>query len=212
MHQGNTREPATYRVTIFETVRFPQKSEALIQGSPPHRRVAAQQGLSGPVSGPQWPCSRATPPENKELPPTPAAVDVSSTTEIFDRMLKANPKRVDANTLATMRSWLHGYMVKLGRDPHAHPPDDHLVAQFLSIAEIGYLQRLLHDLMAERKAPEVNYAWFVTVAMQRIHGMTAQAQKARRAALHVARAGRPPEPEQQDLLADIAALAKAKAL
>lgn len=101
----------------------------------------------------------------------------------IDRLLKANPKKYDAGKLMIARQWLHGYAAKFGRMPNPHPPDEQICAQFVSIAEWPRLQGMLYDLMAERREPGDSYAWFVTVALQRIWGITPQRQKEVRAQL-----------------------------
>lgn len=84
-------------------------------------------------------------------------------------------------------NWLHSYQLKFGREPNAHPPDAKIVAQILTVAPWPQLQDLLYDLMAERKQPGHSYAWYLTVALQRIHGISPQVQKAQRTALKVLR-------------------------
>lgn len=144
----------------------------------------------------------ATPPptENTALPGQAPRLDIESeATEVLDRVLKASETRTDAELLTTARRWLHGYCCKLGTDPNCHPPDNRIVAQFLAIAEWPRLERLLYDLLAERRPPGYSYAWFISVALQRIHGIHATRLKARRAELKLVRAGHgaaAPPPEQ----------------
>src|SRR6185437_14250586 len=51
-------------------------------------------------------------------------------------------------------------------------PDDAITAQFLTVAEWPRLEVLLSDLAAERKETGYSYGWYVTVALQRIHGLS----------------------------------------
>jgi hypothetical protein len=117
--------------------------------------------------------------------------------------------------LAAFTHWLHGYMRKFGRDetnrpiPEPHPPTPDLVAQFLAIAEPRRLGTLLDSLALDRKTCH-SYGWFVAVALQRIHGITVNAQKAIRAQLRDVKKPKPPEPEQTNFLAEISSLAKTK--
>lgn len=55
--------------------------------------------------------------------------------------------------------------------------------------------------MAERKEPGHSYAWYVTVAAQRIHGIRPQDLKTRRAELRLVKTHHQPakEPETRDL-------------
>ncbi len=112
------------------------------------------------------------PTENEGLPHTGHGVDIDIDSDTIDRLLKAKPTDFDPQRRSAARQWLHGYALKFGREPDCHPPDDRIVAQFLAIAPWPRLEGLLYELMAERKAPGSNYAaWFIAVALQRIHGI-----------------------------------------
>jgi hypothetical protein len=103
----------------------------------------------------------------------------------------------------------------IGRPLHSpHPPDDQVVAQVLAIADPPEVFRALDTLLIERKTP-TSYAWFVTVLLQRIHGISHVQTKKARAALRVVRAGKRTadvEPEQLDLTQEIARVAAGKTL
>ncbi|HXE11877.1 MAG TPA: hypothetical protein VN633_07150, partial [Bryobacteraceae bacterium] len=49
---------------------------------------------------------------------------------------------------------------------------DAIMAQFLTVAEWPRLEARLCDLAAERKEAGYSYGWYVTVALQRIHGLS----------------------------------------
>lgn len=51
-------------------------------------------------------------------------------------------------------------------------PDDVLSAQFLAIAEWPRLEALLSDVAAERKESGYSYGSYLTIALQRIHGLS----------------------------------------
>ena len=121
---------------------------------------------------------------------------------VLERLAKAKAKNYNSEKIAAARQWLHGYMAKLGREPHLHPPDDAITAQFLAVAEWPCLEALLYELLAERKEPGHSYAWFVTVALQRIHGIPPGTQRQIRAQLRLVKPAPPraPEPEQRSLL------------
>jgi hypothetical protein len=93
-------------------------------------------------------------------------------------VLRSKPAHFDKAAIERGRKWLHGYIATISRDPrepqdpNAHPPDDFIVAQFLALAEWSRLEKLLRDLFHERKRPGQTYGWFVTVGLQRIHGIT----------------------------------------
>jgi hypothetical protein len=207
--QGTATRASVHQVNLLDTV--------LLGGSEKDPPPASQWVPNGPTPGlfRSHPGTAADPPplENTGLPVAPAPVDTTdSSTELLDRLLKANPKRVDPDLLATARRFLHGYVAKLAADPGRHPPDDRLVAQFLAIAEWRQLERVLYDLLAERKQPGYSYAWFISVALQRLHGIQPAALKARRAQLRLVSRQAPPATADpawsQQLLAGLKAGAK----
>lgn len=134
---------------------------------------------------------------------------------IIDRMLRARPTHFPKSDLAKLREWIHGYQAKFGRAPNPHPPDDFLLAQLLALAPLDKLINLTYDLMGERKEPGSSWAWWTTVALQRIHGITPQQTKARRAQLRVVRhpqTNTPDQAAQDDIQAQIADLSRRKAI
>jgi hypothetical protein len=158
--------------------------------------------------------------ENKgEIQSKPPVDTSSSSNPILNRVLNSRTSKADPALLAYTRHWLHGYMAKLGVDdagqplPNPHPPDDQLVAQVLAIADPPEIFRTLDALLLERK--EVyNYGWFVSVLLQRIHGIHWSQTKQARATLRVVRAGKRAaavEPEQLNLTEEIARIAAGKA-
>ncbi|MBL8230338.1 MAG: hypothetical protein JNL98_17750 [Bryobacterales bacterium] len=137
------------------------------------------QDHGGPVAGPP-------PTENAGLAPAARSVDIDeSSTRTIDRLLSATPAKADPDLLSQARKWLHGYQCKFGPDRDPHPPDDRILSQFLAVAPWEQLLRLIYDLMAERKQPGSSYAWYVSVALQRIHGIQPQVLKQRRAELRI---------------------------
>jgi hypothetical protein len=128
-----------------------------------------------------------------DLPPSAPPHLPKSSKITFSALLPVILARIPGNALIQhFRGWLHSYMAKLGREPHPHAPDDLIVSQFLSCGEAHQLEKLLYDLMAERKEPGHSYAWFVTVALQRLHGISPQQLKQRRTELRLVKQ-RPPE-------------------
>ena len=70
---------------------------------------------------------------------------------------------------------------------------------------------LFRSLLAERRPPGYSYAWFISVALQRIHGIQPTLLKQRRARLSLVKAGqqRTPDPQfTQQLLTDVVAKVK----
>lgn len=138
-------------------------------------------------------------------------------------MLASSLKKHDDADVARCREWLYGYMRKFGRTPEPHPPDSQIVAQFLAIAEWPRLEALLTALFRERRQPGHSYAWFVAVALNRLHGLKFDLLRERKAELAIAR--RPAAAEQLPIVdpdpvvsealalqAELRAAAKAKAV
>jgi hypothetical protein len=125
---------------------------------------------------------------------------------VIDRLAKAKAKNYDAEQLVEARNFLHSYKCKFGRERHAHAPTDEEVAKFLSVASWPQLSNLLYELMAERKEAGYSYAWFWTVALQRIHGIGPSEQRKIRTQLFEARRPRPAPAEQQPLLENVSDL------
>lgn len=191
--QGTPRSPAVHLLRFLEVATI----SGPVTGPPPDQQtalfpqdVALLQGRRGPLPGPP-------PTEFQQLPAAAEIVDsegVLTLEGIIDRLSRAKPKDFDLSIVEKTRRWLHGYRLKFpladeaGRPPH--PPDDRIVAQFLSMADgkggFPRLEAMLYDLLGERKQA-YSYAWFVTVAAQRIHGIDPRKLKAKREELKLVR-------------------------
>jgi hypothetical protein len=118
-------------------------------------------------------------------------------TDVLERVATAQPSHFETAAIKTASRWLQGYATKFhptGQTPH--PPDARIVAQFLAVAPWPTLERLLYELMTERLTPGAKYgAWFVAVALQRLHGIGPDEQKKRRADLRVMSRRLPPPQE-----------------
>lgn len=177
--QGNTKTPAIYQVNFLQTVRI----GGVVPTPPPWRRDDATLALFQHQPGVE-----TTPPPNdsKALAPAAGALDVSMLLPpILDRVLKSKVSDFDKTTVDYFRRALHSYMAKFGRDDDnrryldagaaPHPPDNDVVARFLSTAETHQLMPLIETLSweAERddKLQPHSYGWFVTVALSRLAGI-----------------------------------------
>ncbi len=123
------------------------------------------------------------------------------TTKALDRVLRARPKDFPPERIHAARDWLVGYRRGLNREEHAHPPDDYIVAQFLAVADWPSLERMLKQLFSQQIKPGEQDAWFVTVALNRIHGIAPTDVNKRRAQLKLA----PSKSEQAELDRDFGA-------
>jgi len=190
--QGTATRATVYQVNALSTVRIggvattPPPADGWCRDSATLALFRRQGGVI------------PTPPPTAGLdltraPQDPRAVDSDLKPSILDRVLTARPKDFDPELLRKARGWMHGYSAKLGREPYAHPPDDAVCAQFLAVAEPDRLHNLVMELMHERKEPGATPAWFITVALQRLHGVQPTALKQRRAELRAVAGKRPTE-------------------
>jgi hypothetical protein len=204
--QGTPKQPAGILLNFLATITIggaavtppptrQWRQTSATGGAKETPQVALFERQGGPETGPP-------PGQDDGVDDAGARVDSNSNFDLIDRLLRASPSDYEREAIAKARACLHGYAVKLGREKDRHPPDDRLVAQFLSIAPWQALERLIYDLMAERKQPGYAYAWFVAVALQRIHGIQPGTLKQRRAELRVVERApaRQPEPRQAELL------------
>jgi hypothetical protein len=197
--EGTATSPAGYALTFLRTTQ--------IGGSftmpPPqeiHSGVASKKSQGGIGTEPQEALFQSQGGSFTMPPPHPgqqqgdagARVDSIDSDSIIDRLLKASPKAFTQGELTEARRWVHGYQLKYGREQNAHPPDDKILAQLLTAAPLPRLIALIHELMGDRKEPGGQYSWYVTVALQRIHGVKPETLKARRAALRIVRTAAPP--------------------
>jgi hypothetical protein len=92
----------------------------------------------------------------------------------IDRLLKAKKGDYDESLFEFARNSIAGHHAKFARPENCLPglPDDTITAQFLAVAEWPRLSDLLSDLAAERKEAGHSYGWYVTVALQRIRGIS----------------------------------------
>jgi hypothetical protein len=92
----------------------------------------------------------------------------------IDRLLKARKDDYDESLFELARNSIGSHHAKFARPENCRPglPDDGITAQFLAVAEWPKLSDLLSDLAAERKEAGHSYGWYVTVALQRIRGIS----------------------------------------
>lgn len=109
-------------------------------------------------------------------------------TPTIDRVLRARPRDFTPERIEEARGWLLGYRRKLGNAPTCHAPEDNIVAQFLAVADWPDLERMLYQLFQQRIPPGDKDAWFITVALNRIHSIAPAVIQKRRAQLKLVRA------------------------
>jgi hypothetical protein len=195
---GTAIKPARYSVHLPQ--QFPQLRESGAAATPP----------GGSLQTPLWQPGDATPgaaadprggaamtprtAEINQLPQTAASVDeidYENQRRVLDRAHARRPEKPNPEDLKEVRRWVHGYQLKFGKVPEAHAPDDDIMARMLAIATAAQLINLVYELMAERKEPGTNYGWYLTVALQRLHGIPPATQKRHRDQMRLMRsAGR----------------------
>lgn len=94
----------------------------------------------------------------------------------IDRLQSAKKGDYEEALFEHARQQIASHHAKFARPENKQSglPDDTITAQFLAIAEWPKLEATFHDLAAERKEAGHSYAWYVTVALQRIHGISPQ--------------------------------------
>jgi hypothetical protein len=92
----------------------------------------------------------------------------------IDRLQKAKRTDFEDSIFEAARTKIASHHAKYAREENrlAGVPDDAITAQFLAVAEWPRLETLFYDLAAERKEAGYSYGWYVTVALQRIHGLS----------------------------------------
>jgi hypothetical protein len=213
--KGTATTASAYLLNFLGTLTMPQAPGVPVTGGVAPRTTPLPKGGVPPTTPlllfGQHPVLFGTtpPPENKGLSGKPASVDIEGliTFEgLIDRLSRANFKTVDPKTLDEARAFMHGYRAKMGTPQPAepwppHPPDNRLIAQFLATGDgVGgwpALQRMLYTLMHEKKAPGRSYAWFISVAAQRLHGIDPRKLAEKRQQLRLLKAANQPPNEHK---------------
>lgn len=110
----------------------------------------------------------------------PARVEnFSNDSEILDRILHSSSQKHDDALRRRAQEWLHSYMIRFG-NRGAHPPDSAIVTQFLAVAPWEQLANLLLGLTRKQVPAGASYAWFIAVALEKIHNLSFEQLQARR--------------------------------
>src|SRR6185312_17106440 len=93
--------------------------------------------------------------------------------KVIDRLQRAQKGDFDEEIFELARNRIASHHAKFAREANrlSALPDDKITAQFLAIAEWPKLEALLLDLISERNVAGYSYGWYITVALQRIHGI-----------------------------------------
>jgi hypothetical protein len=136
-------------------------------------QLSAQDGLN---SGPP-PNERSTICESPHIENASASaesIEKDDFDSLIDRLQKSKRGDFDDQTFEEARNLIASHHAKFAQQDCQITglPDDQITAQFLAIADWPRLHRMLYDLLSERKQSSHSWAWYVTVALQRIHGIS----------------------------------------
>src|SRR5579872_1786597 len=208
VREGTSTAAAAYLVNVFATTSM----GGLLKRPPPHSKEATP-GLStepqvAPERGHPGLFQEPPPTENKRPCEADSAVDIDydsidhrsttippNETELIGRVLRAKPQDFTPQELAGSLSWIFGYQAKKGPYNRAkgevpHVPDDKVLARIITAAAPWTAEVLIHELMKDGTKAGEKYEWYVTVALQRVHGIQPQALAARRAELRAISGGK----------------------
>lgn len=212
---GSPTQPSGYLVTFLDTIHMgglaagpPRSNRGLATGPPPPEQAGLFQAQGGLAAGPPLHPESATSSQPAELDPK------NPTIETLDRVFRATARDYDKALLEKARAWLIGYRKHLNRTQQFPTPDDKIVAQFLAVADWPALEKTLQELFHQGITAGDRDAWFVYVALNRIHGIAVKTIDKRREQLRLVRKTHR-QPEQtglqfaQDLTRELASTAKA---
>jgi hypothetical protein len=189
---GLANRPSIFQVNIWLTADFASSTGVPATGTP----LCSQQAHPCAYSRHTPVPATGTPPtENQQLALLETSVDIHrsipegsiDTSDPIERTIRTKPSEHTAADLEAARALMYGYRRKfppleeVGREPH--PPDRDICARFLAVAPLPQLERLISDLFCERRTCGYSYAWFVSVALQRIHGISPKVAKHRKTQL-----------------------------
>jgi hypothetical protein len=130
-------------------------------------------GYSGLTVGPPLDAKSSTYP-SRHIERASACADSIDFDKTIDRLQKSKKVDFDEAVFELARDRIASHHAKFARPENRLPslPDDTITAQFLAVAEWPRLEAMLLDLASERKEAGHSYGWYVTVALQRIHGIS----------------------------------------
>lgn len=201
VQEGTATRPAAYRLDFLFTAVMPVLGGVFMTPplldfggtggvimTPPHDKKDATGILFDSIGG-----VFMTPPPITRNAGAPAQADLIDRKTLIDQVQNAKAKNHDRANLAQLSRWIYTYQAKMtGRDPGPPPPN--VLAMLLTIATVDRIISLIQELIADRTPPGDKYIWYVTIALDRIAGITAEEQKQERAKLRtIARPQRLPD-------------------
>lgn len=186
--QGSATNAAVYALRFMEVLQIEKRGGAVMTPPP---RVTGATTTPGVVSLQHHPSAALTPPptENKGLAPPPSRLDITpDSINTLDRVLTAKSAEKPRDELAHFAEVLRTMAPRLGR-AYEHSPDRETCAQLMEACgdRADALHHLVMEIQRLRTQPGESPMWWVTVALQRFHGIPAKATAARRAEWKLAR-------------------------
>ena len=185
---GTATAKTGYKLTFLRVLEFRSKGGPFT-GPPPSPEAVLFRDHPGPFTGPpqtdlfgQSGPAGARVDRSIEKPPE----EKDRSMFILDKVLKAKPSHFHQSDLAEARSWIYGFMVKKAPldAQNPHPPDDVTLAQYLTAAG-GQAVTLIQKLLTEKHTAPRSPQWFVSVALDRLHGIRPKEADALRAELRI---------------------------
>jgi hypothetical protein len=214
------KEARTYDLAFLEVATTPQTSGVNLTPLPRVTGVIATPGVASIQRLTGVNLTPLDPPGlGESMPRDPRArIDLKpDTREILDRVFSTNVTRtIPRDVLQEFRRLVTHVAAKLGR-AYDRPPDNESMARLVhACGSTQALHWLMLEMQRESRQPGESPMWWVTVALQRIHGIDAKTQAIWRAQEKAARqpqlvtADTPTEQEEldtADLQAEILKLA-----
>lgn len=162
-HGGPTVRPVVAR----------NSSPSSLKSEPGVGQLSGQGGLtSGPHPNAESSTSEPAHIENASAPAE--SIEKNDFDKLIDRIQNSKKGDFDDEVFEAARNLIASHHAKFAREGCQLPgkPDDQITAQFLAVADWPRLSRMLQDLLTERQQTSFSWGWYVTVALQRIHGIS----------------------------------------
>ena len=155
----------------------PVVDQILSHGGPETEPGVAQELGQGGLSSEPLPNGKSSTCEPAHIENASAraeSIEKNDFDNLIDRLQKAKKSDFHDEVFEQARNLIASHHAKFAHEGSHIPglPDDQITAQFLAVADWPRLSRTLYDLMSERKQSSHSWAWYVTVAVQRIHGIS----------------------------------------
>mgnify|MGYP001004931077 CR=1 FL=1 len=185
---GSPTAPSAFKVLIFDAVNFSAEGGVTMTPPPPGGSVTMTpppeanlfQAQPDPQTAPDVHFDSI---EDDSI--TNASIDTDfplspDQENTLRRVAAARPRDFAPDLIRSASAQLGHLRRKLGRDPadrHAPNPDPTITAQFLAVSKWPILADFISLVLCDRLSPGRSNAWWITVAIERIHGITPDQQR-----------------------------------